>query len=202
MRRRLVSKTATLQFSNTPSGRGCSATRIHVRGAAAPALGFGRWASATLSFTGTGVSWIGFRGPQTGIARVHLDGTLVATVDAYSPTEVTQAVLYTVSGLPNASHQSLIEVTRTKNDASSDFYVIVDAFDITGPGGGPADTTPPSVNFTSPTGRRHALRDGHLAATASDDVGVAVCSSSSMATPSAPRTPRHRTRFLEHGDGR
>ncbi len=134
------------------------------------ALGFGI-GHATLNFTGTGVSWIGFRGPQTGIARVHLDGTLVATVDAYSPTEVMHAVLYTVSGLPNASHQIAIEVTRTKNEASSDFYVIIDAFDVTATG--PVDTTPPSVTLTSPTEGATLSGTATLAATASDNVGVA-----------------------------
>ena len=77
----------------TPSGSwilGYADSRPWSGGTAA--LGFGA-GHATLSFTGTGVSWIGFRGPQTGIARVHLDGNLVATVDAYSPTEVTQAEL-------------------------------------------------------------------------------------------------------------
>ena len=44
-------------------------------------------ARATLAFTGTGVSWIGFRGPQAGIAGVFLDGALVTTVDTFSGKE-------------------------------------------------------------------------------------------------------------------
>src|SRR5712691_8498628 len=40
---------------------------------------------ATFTFTGTSVSWIGFKGPQAGIARVILDGTVVAdSLDTYS----------------------------------------------------------------------------------------------------------------------
>src|SRR5947199_88191 len=42
---------------------------------------------ATLLFTGTGVSWIGLRGPQTGIARVSLDGVQAADVDTYAAAE-------------------------------------------------------------------------------------------------------------------
>jgi len=38
-------------------------------------------AQATFTFTGTGISWIGARGTQSGIARVSLDGILVAVVD-------------------------------------------------------------------------------------------------------------------------
>jgi hypothetical protein len=53
-------------------------------------LGFVAAGRATLTFTGTGVSWIGFRGPQAGIANVYLDSALVATVDSYSPTATTQ----------------------------------------------------------------------------------------------------------------
>ena len=29
---------------------------------------------ATLTFSGTGVSWLGLRGPQAGVAKVYLDG--------------------------------------------------------------------------------------------------------------------------------
>src|SRR5437868_3346059 len=49
---------------------------------------------ATLMFIGTGVSWIGFRGPQGGIARVSLDGVQVGQVDTYAPAEQLQAVLF------------------------------------------------------------------------------------------------------------
>ena len=97
------------------------------------ALGFASEHRATVSFTGTGVSWIGQRGPWTGIANVYLDSTLVATVDTYAPTEEARAVLYTASGLASGVHTLVIEVPspRTKNPASSDYFVVVDAIDIT-----------------------------------------------------------------------
>ena len=44
-------------------------------------------AQATFTFTGTSISWLGARGPQTGIARVFLDGAFVAEVDTYAPAE-------------------------------------------------------------------------------------------------------------------
>src|SRR5438874_990443 len=50
---------------------------------------------ATLMFIGTGVSWIGFRGPLGGIARVWLDGVQAADVDTYAAAEQLQAVLFT-----------------------------------------------------------------------------------------------------------
>ncbi len=97
------------------------------------ALGFAAAQRASVSFTGTGVTWIGARGPWTGTAAVYLDGTLVATVDTYAPVEEAGAVLYTASGLASGVHTLVIEVPspRIKNIASSDYFVVVDAIDIT-----------------------------------------------------------------------
>lgn len=97
-------------------------------------LGFASGQRATFPFTGAGVSWIGFRGPQTGVADVYLDGTLVATVDPYSSTEQVQAALFTASGLPMGPHTLAIEVPspRGKNKLSSDYFTVVDAFDVIG----------------------------------------------------------------------
>jgi hypothetical protein len=98
------------------------------------ALAFASGQRATFPFTGTGVSWIGFRGPQTGVADVYLDGTLVATIDPYSSTEQVQAVLFTVNGLPMGPHTLAIEVPspRAKNRLSSDYFTVIDAFDVIG----------------------------------------------------------------------
>jgi len=82
------------------------------------------------SFTGTAVSWIGFRGPQAGIARVSLDGVFVAQVDTFSTTEEVQAVVFTATGLADASHTLTIEVTGLKNAASTNDFIVVDAFDV------------------------------------------------------------------------
>lgn len=89
-------------------------------------------ARVTLSFTGTGVSWIGARGPQLGIANVFLDGVFLASVDTYSAQEEIQAVLGTLNGFANGPHTLAIEVTGTKNPSSTDFGIVVDAFDIEG----------------------------------------------------------------------
>jgi hypothetical protein len=138
------------------------------------ALGFSAGQRATLSFSGTEVRWIGFRGPQTGIATVHLDGALVATIDPYHATDVVQSVLYTATGLANGPHTLAIEVTRTKNELSSDYFVVVDAFDVTSPGGGPpADTTPPTVSITTPSGGTTVSATVTVTAGASDNVSVA-----------------------------
>jgi hypothetical protein len=94
------------------------------------ALGFAEGQRATLEFSGTSVRWIGFRGPQTGVARVYLDNVLMATVDAYAAVEELQAELFSVANLPAGLHWLTIEVAREKHAASSDYYVVLDAFDV------------------------------------------------------------------------
>jgi hypothetical protein len=96
----------------------------------ATAIGLTAGGRATLSFTGTGVSWVGFRGPNVGIANVYLDGILVATVDTYAATETVAALLFTASGLVSGPHRLEIEVTGGKNELSTDPFIVVDAFDV------------------------------------------------------------------------
>ena len=134
------------------------------------ALGSSASQRATLSFNGTGVRWIGFRGPQTGVANVYLDGTLAGTVDAYAATEAVQAVLFTANWPASAPHTLEIEVTHTKNAASSDYFVVVDAFDLTGAA---ADTTPPTVAISTPAAGSTVSGPVPITANASDNGVVA-----------------------------
>lgn len=102
---------------------------------------------AQLVFTGTGVSWIGLKSYNQGIGSVYLDGVLQGTVDLYrAPTcdgynsygqcwgwtyTVYQQTLWSISGLTYGSHTIRILVSGTKNASSSDYYVNVDAIDVT-----------------------------------------------------------------------
>jgi hypothetical protein len=133
------------------------------------ALGFAAGQQATLSFNGTGVSWIGFKGPFAGIANVSLDGVFVATVDAYADVETVQAVVFTTSGLASGPHTLIVEATGTKNAASVDNIVVVDAFDITGAA---ADTTAPTVAITTPSTGTTVSGAVTVMANAVDNVGV------------------------------
>jgi hypothetical protein len=103
---------------------------------------------ATFTFTGTAVTWIGARGNQTGIARVFLDGSLVAVVDTYASTEQIQADVFTAAGLANANHTLTIEVTGSKNAASQSSVIVVDAFEVTSPGT-QFQETDPSIAYGS-----------------------------------------------------
>ncbi len=88
-------------------------------------------ARATLTFTGTAVSWIGYRDEWSGVARIYLDGVMQATIDTYAFPSQARAVLYTATGLAGGVHTLAIEVTGTRNATSGGSWVWVDAFDVT-----------------------------------------------------------------------
>jgi len=89
-------------------------------------------AQATFTFNGTSVSWIGYRGPQTGIASVSVDGTVVAaSLDTYAPKDAPQETMFTLQGLAAGSHTLTVAVTGQKNAASTGTAIVVDAFDVT-----------------------------------------------------------------------
>jgi hypothetical protein len=87
-------------------------------------------AVATVSFTGTEIRWLSFRNNNNGIARASVDGVFVGEVDTYAASPGA-AVVFTATGLPRGAHSLAIEVTGTRNPASTDTWVIIDAFDVT-----------------------------------------------------------------------
>ncbi len=127
-------------------------------------------AQATLTFTGTGVSWIGYEDTLSGIADVILDGSVVSNVDSYSLTPASQVVLYSTTGLPNTRHTLTIRATGGHQLLALGSKVTVDAFDVQAP---LADTTPPSVSMTAPANGATVSGTVTVSATASDNVGVA-----------------------------
>jgi hypothetical protein len=134
-------------------------------------------ASVTLNFSGTGVSWIGARGPQTGIAEVFLSECgqpfrFLGTVDTYAPQEEIQAVNGTLSGLANCSHTLKIVVTGTRNPSSSNNQIIVDAFDIEGnPSGRAQEDSQAAVTYQGIWIRGDASRPGMSGGTFAYSVG-------------------------------
>jgi len=89
--------------------------------------------SVTISFTGTGITWIAYRDEWSGIAKVILDGTIATSVDTYASPAVAQAIAFTVSDLPSGDHTLTIEVTGTHSLRSMGSWIWVDAFDVAGP---------------------------------------------------------------------
>jgi hypothetical protein len=88
----------------------------------------------TLPFRGTAIGWIGYRGPDAGIATVQVDGAAASEIDMYSTTAKYQPVVFTATGLADSNHTLTITATGRKNAASSAARVVVDAIDVTTPG--------------------------------------------------------------------
>ena len=93
-------------------------------------LGMDQECSATLTFTGTGVRWVGHRDQWSGMARVSLDGAAPSTVDTYSARELSQAVVWSAAGLDDTLHTLVITVAGEKNPNSGGNWVWIDAFDV------------------------------------------------------------------------
>ena len=94
---------------------GCSATHNKVG------------ATATFSFVGTSVSWIGCRkGSASGTVHVYIDGVFQQRIylgENY-PTEGYQMTVFRKDGLPYGPHAITVEVV------SNSGYVVIDAFDV------------------------------------------------------------------------
>jgi hypothetical protein len=86
-------------------------------------------ARATVSFTGTGITWVGDSGFNRGVARVYLDGT-ANTVDTYSGIWLDQHILFVAKGLTAGLHTLSIEVTQMRNVSAQASGISIDAFDI------------------------------------------------------------------------
>ena len=88
--------------------------------------------TATLVFTGTGVTWISYTcSCEAGISNVYVDGKFAASVDTYSPTPQAQVPVFTASNLTPGVHILTIEVTGQYDPRGQTAYVMVDAFDVT-----------------------------------------------------------------------
>ncbi|MGH8706823.1 MAG: Ig-like domain-containing protein, partial [Burkholderiales bacterium] len=90
--------------------------------------------TASFTFSGTAVSWIGLRCNVCGIATVSIDGVERGSVDTTgtaaigSPGLASESV-FTASGLAAGTHTLVIRVTGTTT--SDGAHIIVDAFDVT-----------------------------------------------------------------------
>lgn len=87
--------------------------------------------SATVRLTGRSIAWVSSRGTNRGIAKVWLDGRLVATVDLYSTTTQAARVVWRTSFASSGTHTVRIVVTGTKRRASDGTRVDIDAFTTT-----------------------------------------------------------------------
>jgi hypothetical protein len=87
-------------------------------------------ATATFSFAGTEVRFIGYRDQWAGIAHVLIDGVVVRSVDTYAPAAQAQSVMFSTGTLKRGPHTITVQVTGTHNATSGGAWVWVDAFDV------------------------------------------------------------------------
>lgn len=107
-----------------------STNRLAVHSGGVARLSMEPSSRVSLVFTGTGVSWIGYRDEWSGIADVVLDGRLRTTVDTYSSPARAQAVVFTIDGLSEGTHRLTIQPTGRRRPASGGAWIWVDAFSI------------------------------------------------------------------------
>jgi hypothetical protein len=96
-------------------------------------------ASVEVSFSGTGITWVGQQGTNFGIAYVSVDGQAVQQIDNDNPQHLLSDNVYTVTNLASGSHTLWVEVTPFKNSRSIDVYQDVVQFNVLG--GGPITAT-------------------------------------------------------------
>jgi hypothetical protein len=71
-------------------------------------------ATATITFTGSGIAWIGPVGPTRGKAKVYLDGTYVKTVDLRRGEFRARANVFETGWKTSGQHRLTIEVVGTR----------------------------------------------------------------------------------------
>ena len=105
-----------------------NASAAHSGGRAALSMNTG--SKVTVSFEGTGISFIGYRDEWSGVANVYVDGVQKTQIDMYLSPSQAQTTVYTITNLTSGAHTLTIEVTGAQNQSSKGSWVWVDAFDI------------------------------------------------------------------------
>ena len=93
----------------------------------------------------------GGRRPDTGIARISVDGIFLTDVDTYSKTVEVRVPMFEATGLANTRHTLTIEVTGRQNAAAMGAFVFVDAFDVPAATVSRLQETDPSISYTAGT---------------------------------------------------
>ena len=84
-------------------------------------------ATASLRFTGTGVTLITARGPSMGRVEIWIDGSLARTANLYGPSRVFGAQR-TIAGLADTSHVVKLRVLGTHAADATGSSVVVDGW--------------------------------------------------------------------------
>jgi hypothetical protein len=139
-----------------------------------------RGASASLTFTGVGISWIGPTGPTRGKAKIYVDGRYVKTVDTYAGRFDPSRVLYSTSYMTQKPRTIKIVVVGTRNHP----MVAIDALVVRAEVTAAADAPPTAPPEATPAPTAESTPDGTSGATPS-----ATPSPAPLTTPQPVPTP-------------
>jgi photosystem II stability/assembly factor-like uncharacterized protein len=81
--------------------------------------------TASITFVGSAIRWLGSIGPLQGSASIQLDGTFESTVSLTGPTDLYQQNIWQLRGIPCGPHTLLITAALQSGQSIS-----VDAFDV------------------------------------------------------------------------
>lgn len=101
-------------------------------------------------FSGTGITLVAPLRADGGIARVSVDGVVMATISLYSSTPATSAAVWSIAGLGDGSHVVRVTALGEREAASAGTVVSIDAFDIEGRPLRYATTSRPVVQQNDP----------------------------------------------------
>jgi subtilisin family serine protease len=87
-------------------------------------------ATASISFSGSGVMLIASKAQILGKAKIYIDGVDMTTVDLYNPSLLNKQVVYSNLALNNGNHSIQIVVTGEKNIDATNTFVNIDAIDV------------------------------------------------------------------------
>ncbi|MBZ2196969.1 hypothetical protein [Occultella gossypii] len=87
-------------------------------------------ATASLTFEGTSIAWIGVRNVDCGKADVLIDGVDAGAVDQYATSWLKQVELFRKDDLAAGTHTITVRARADKNPAGLGFNVNVDAFKV------------------------------------------------------------------------
>jgi hypothetical protein len=104
-----------------------------------------RGARASLTFTGTGINWLGVSDGWGGLATVYVDGVMTI-VNTYGNESRYQRSIFSARGLANGPHTISIEVMHERGTSTEGSWVWIDAFEIEG-------GAPIAGGITAPAGR-------------------------------------------------
>ena len=84
-----------------------------------------RGASARYTFSGSAIAWVAYKGPNRGSARVYIDGVYRTTINLYSATYSSRAIVSAFNWRSNGTHTIKIVVLGTQGHPRID----LDAFE-------------------------------------------------------------------------